>query len=47
MFLNPRKGQGPMIASDVKISLVDYKLAGPPKLCNGLPHVSIRDPEDP
>jgi len=29
------------------ISLVDYKLAGPPKLWNGPPNFSRRGPEDP
>ena len=41
MFLNLRKGQGPIY------SLVDYKLAGALKLCNGSPNFSRRVPEDP
>ena len=38
------EGSGPYW---ILISLVDYKLAGLPKLCNGPPNFSRRGPEDP
>ena len=38
------EGSGPY---RILISLVDYKLAGPPKLSNGPPNFSRRGPEDP
>ena len=39
------EGSGPL--HRMLISLVDYKLAGPPKLSNGPPNFSRRGPEDP
>ena len=38
------EGSGPY---RILISLVDYKLSGPPKLSNGPPNFSRRGPEDP
>ena len=43
MFLNLRRAR----AYGILITLVDYKLAGPPKLSNGPPNFSRRGPEDP
>ena len=38
---------GVRAGSNINLSLVDYKLAGPPKLWNGPQTFSRRGPEDP